>query len=118
MKYPTFLISLLIIIAVLIPGKNLPDVGVGGYDKVIHMGMFLLWALAVRYDFDTKPFRYIVFLVTGLLFSVLTEVLQLVVEGRGFDVYDMVADTTGLVAGLLIGGRVIRWLKQKLNPDR
>ena len=112
MKYATFFVSLLIIIALLIPGDNLPHIGIGGYDKLIHMAMFAVWAVAVRFDFDTKPFRYILIFLVGLLFSVLTEFLQLLVEGRSFDIYDMAADTVGLIAGLLVSGRVVRWVKQ------
>ena len=54
MKYATLTVSILIIIAVLIPGSNLPDVNIGGYDKLIHIGMFFTWALAVRFDFEPE----------------------------------------------------------------
>ena len=114
MKYATFFISALIIIAVLIPGPNLPDVSIGGFDKLVHVGMFFLWAFAVRYDIDRRPFPWLKTFIAGLLFSGLTEVLQLVVEGRTYDVYDMAADAIGLLCGLLIGGPVIRWI-QKLT---
>lgn len=113
MKYATLLVSLLIIVAVLVPGENLPDVSIGGYDKLVHLAMFLGWALAVQYDFGTKPAsRRFVFLITGLLFSILTEVLQIVIEGRSFDIYDMMADTAGLIIGLVTGGPVVRWLRR------
>jgi VanZ family protein len=108
MKYATALVSILIVIAVLIPGSNLPDVGIGGFDKLIHVAMFGTWAVAVRYDFNIKPFPWLFTFFVGLLFSGLTEILQLVVEGRTFDVYDMVADTIGLVAGLLVSGPILK----------
>ena len=115
MKYTTLVVSIVIITAVLIPGGNLPDVSIGGYDKLVHLGMFLVWALAVQYDFGTEPVaRRVIFLVAGLVFSTVTEVLQIVVEGRSFDVYDMIADMIGLITGLLIGGPIVRWLKQVL----
>ena len=112
MKYATLLVSVLIIIAVLMPGSNLPDVNIGGFDKLIHFGMFAVWAIAVRFDFGTKLFPWILVIVTGLLFSGLTEVLQLVVEGRSFDFYDMAADALGLMAGLAVSGPVVRQLKK------
>ena len=116
MKYATLLVSLLIIIAVLVPGGNLPDVSIGGYDKLIHMLMFLGWALVVQYDFGTAPFtRLLLYLASGILFSILTEVLQIMVEGRSFDIYDMIADIIGLILGLLIGGPVVKWVKKLVH---
>lgn len=112
MKFATIITSLLIIIAVLIPGKNLPDVHIGGYDKLIHMAMFAAWALAVRYDFSSRPLSYLTVLAVGLLFSALTEVLQLLVEGRSFDVYDMGADALGLVVGLLLSRPLLKWINR------
>ena len=112
MKFLTGLVSLLIIIAVLIPGSNLPDVNIGGYDKLIHMVMFASWAVAVRYDFDRKPFRYAKVFLAGVLFSALTEVLQILVEGRSFDIYDMVADAGGLIIGLWLSAPVVKWMRR------
>lgn len=110
MKYPTLIISTLIIIAVLIPGRDLPDVNIGGYDKLIHVGMFGTWALALCYDFGTtRRTRYLIF-IAGALFSFFTEVLQIMVEGRSFDVYDMAADWVGLIIGLALAGPLIKLL--------
>lgn len=110
MKYATILVSLMILVAVLIPGRDLPDVDIGSYDKLIHFGMFVVWALAARYDFRTKPSRYYLVFLGGILFSLFTEVLQLPVEGRTFDPYDMAADGVGIIAGLLVSGPVLRIL--------
>ena len=109
MKLPTLFVSILIVIAVLIPGSKLPDVSIGGYDKLIHIAMFLTWALAVRFDYDRHPFRYAIVFLIGILFSALTEVLQILVEGRSFDLYDMAADAVGLIIGLAISGPVVSW---------
>lgn len=114
MKFATLITSLLIVIAVLIPGKDLPDVHIGGYDKLIHMAMFAAWALAVRYDFRRRPLSYFIIVAVGILFSALTEVLQLLVEGRSFDVYDMGADALGLVAGLLLSEPLLNWINRFL----
>jgi VanZ family protein len=107
MKYITLLVSALIIIAVLIPGRDLPDVSIGSYDKLIHMAMFATWAVAVRYDFKDR-FSLSMIFGAGLLFSLLTEVLQLLVEGRSFDLYDMAADAIGLIVGLLVSGVLLK----------
>ena len=116
MKYATIIASLLITIAVLIPGKDLPDVSIGGYDKLIHMVMFAGWALAVRYDFDSRRFNVVVAFIAGLSFSVITEVLQILVEGRSFDVFDMVADAIGLIVGLWISRPLLGLIEKRNNP--
>lgn len=113
MKYATVVVSVLIVVAVLIPGPDLPDVDIGGFDKLIHLGMFGAWAFAVRYDFDRTPFPYFGFLLAGILFSGVTEVLQLLVEGRTFDFYDMAADAVGLLAGFAISAPVLKWWRKR-----
>jgi VanZ family protein len=111
-KYATIVVSTLIIIAVLIPGPNLPGIDIVGFDKVVHIGLFGLWAIAFRYDFNTPSFKFTVAFLIGAAFSVTTEVLQLLVEGRSFDVYDLVADAIGLIAGLGVSGIALKLLKK------
>ncbi|MEX1240714.1 MAG: VanZ family protein [Cyclobacteriaceae bacterium] len=112
MKYATVAASLLIIIAVLIPGRDLRDVNIGGYDKLIHVAMFAVWAVAVRYDFDNRPFNFPVAFIAGISFSALTEILQLFVEGRSFDTYDMLADAVGLIIGLWISRPLLNLIER------
>jgi len=113
MRYATVAVSVLIVIAVLIPGKDLPDVNIGGYDKLIHIVMFVAWAVAVRYDSGARPLNFTVVLLTGAAFSALTELLQLVVEGRSFDIYDMAADMAGLVVGLVVAGPLLAFINRR-----
>jgi VanZ family protein len=48
----------------------------------------------------------------GLIFSWLTEILQIVVEGRTFDYTDIIADALGLAIGLLIGRQLLQWIRK------
>src|SRR5688572_7320147 len=99
MKVLAIIVSVLIVIAVLIPGSTIPDVSFVGVDKFVHIAMFSCWAIAIRYDFPSvKPWLVFVF---GIVFSLFTEILQLFIEGRSFDLYDMVADGAGLLLGLI-----------------
>lgn len=112
MKYATLIISLLIIVAVMIPGRDLPDVNIGSYDKLIHVSMFLVWAVAACFDFGTaQRVCYFIFF-GGALFSAFTEVLQILVEGRSFDLHDMAADIVGLALGLVLARPVIARLRR------
>lgn len=111
MKYLfTGIVSVLILIAVLIPGSDLPNVDFVGFDKVVHIGMFGAWAMAVYYDFSVRGLRHVWAFIAGLAFSLFTEIVQLFVEGRTFDWSDMVADAIGLILGLTIGAWVVRKL--------
>lgn len=95
----------------MLPGSQIPDVDVVGIDKLAHFVLFCLWALAVRRDFGSS-FRWPLAVMTGLVFSWITEILQIAVEGRTFDWTDIVADAVGLVSGLLMGRFVLQWLSR------
>jgi VanZ family protein len=118
MKYATVVVSVLIIIAVLIPGPNLPDVSIGGFDKLIHILMFGAWALAVCFDYRSRALKFWIVFLAGIIFSLLTEVLQLMIEGRSFDVYDMVADGVGLLIGWLSSKMLIPFYERYIGSRR
>jgi VanZ family protein len=106
---PSILSSVLILVAVMLPGSQIPDVHLTGIDKLAHIALFTLWSLCIRRDFGAS-FRWPVALIAGLAFSWLTEVLQIAVDGRTFDWTDIVADAAGLLFGLLIGKYILQWL--------
>lgn len=114
MKYLfTLLISFLILIAVLIPGSNLPDVNpFFGFDKFVHIGLFGAWALAVYYEFRRPAVNLFLAFVAGISFSLFTEALQLFVEDRSFDIYDLFADAAGLIIGLTVSPYILKFLKK------
>lgn len=116
MKYLfTFIVSLLIVIAVLLPGSSIPEVNFIGVDKIVHVGMFGAWAMAVYFDFNVGgTIQYLKAFGAGVIFSLFTEVVQIFIEGRTFDWSDMIADAFGLLAGLTIGGWIIRRIKARL----
>jgi VanZ family protein len=96
----TLVVSALILIAVLLPGSRVPQVDFFfGFDKVIHFTMFATWAVALRHDLKPEYFRFTLVILSGLFFSLMTEVLQILVEGRSFDLNDFLADGLGLIAG-------------------
>ncbi len=98
------LVTILIVIAVIIPGSSIPELTGNwfGIDKIIHFAMFLFWALAIQADFKivTTKREPLAFLCC-VGFSLITEVLQLFVETRSFDFFDMVFDCIGFLVGLL-----------------
>ncbi len=114
MKYwCTIAVTLLILIAVLLPGSAVPDVGNFGLDKIVHFLLFFAWAIAIRFDFPSLN-KILVFVI-GIVFSCFTEVLQLFTEDRSFDFFDMLADAIGLATGLILSHLIIRILTSVLK---
>lgn len=107
MKYAaTSLMSIIILVAVLIPGPNLPEVRVVGFDKFVHLALFGAWAIAARVDLKSSFNKWRVILA-GSAFSLFTEVLQVFAEGRTFDVFDIGADIFGLLLGATLGAMLL-----------
>jgi len=115
MRIATLLVSFTILIALLYPGEDLPDVRIGNWDKVIHLVMFATWTVAVRYDWRQVRFPLWRMLLFGACFAVVTEVLQTLVEGRSFDPIDWAADLAGVFVGWIISRPVIASTDRFLN---
>lgn len=99
---PTLIVAALILVAVLLPGSTLPDTpGIPGFDKIVHFTMFLTLAVAVQLDFNPGGLRSMLIVVfLALVFSALTEALQLMVDGRAAELVDMLADLAGFGVGI------------------
>lgn len=99
---PTIIVTALILAVVLLPGSALPETpGIPGFDKMVHFLMFLTLAIAIHIDFGLTDGRRLgIAIVAALVFSALTEALQLLVEGRSAELFDLVADMSGFIAGL------------------
>lgn len=114
MKYwPTITTTLSILVIVLLPGSSLPNINFFGFDKLVHFSMFLVWAVAVGYNFPLAP--KLTILIIGLGFSLFTELLQLVVEDRSFDLFDMAADTVGVLVGIATTSKFVQLLTKILK---
>jgi VanZ family protein len=103
----TIAVTLLILTAVLLPGSNIPDIQIVGIDKVAHFTLFFLWSVAIRHDFNPN-FKWWLGWIVGGIFSASTEIFQLFVQGRSFDVWDIFFDCLGLSVGLMMGAWSLR----------
>lgn len=108
--WPTFIVSLGILVVVLLPGSTIPNPKIVGLDKIVHFTMFFIWMVTVRHDFSFV--KNWLLLVIGLFFSILTELFQLFVEARSFEVYDLLADTIGVITGLLLSPYLLSLFKK------
>lgn len=110
----TILSVVLVMIAIMMPGDDVPSVGIPHIDKVVHCGMFGFVTLCYYWDYfhvNHKAPSVFMPLVLIALFGGLTEVIQIYVPGRSCDYKDLLADSLGIV--LAIG--VSRFIIQRLQ---
>jgi VanZ family protein len=95
----------------LLPGSALPGENWFKWvhvDKWIHFGFFsiltFLWSYAFR--LDSGKSRFLLFLA-ALIYGSLVEVVQdRFIPNRGFDIWDIVADASGALAGIWLAARM------------
>ena len=110
LKYNFLGLIWMVVLAVLMltPSEHIPDSKLFSYDKIGHLLvfgiLFTLLNLGFRNQdqFDLiKNKARIIALTTSIVYSALLEFLQKFVPGRAFDFYDILANTTGIFAGLI-----------------
>lgn len=94
-----------------LPGSALPQEGWLKqiyFDKWVHTGFFALLVFLWLSAFHNGSKYFTPFLLTAIaLYAVLVEIIQKEwIPNRSFDVYDIIADITGAVLGLLVWERV------------
>ena len=109
-------IAATIILAVLslsaVPKLNL-SLGIKAGDKYLHFiayfGLSILWYFALRDKINEKVFKIVVPL--GLiLYGIILEGLQSgLTTYRTGDVYDAMANTAGVVVGMILFNKIIKW---------
>jgi len=113
--------TLLIMVALTIPGGSIPDSNILQLDKLIHASLFLvltlLWLVALS---QGSLMRGIVILATIVVYAVLTEVYQEVMPiGRSADMLDSLADAAGAIIAFLLWiaprKAMERWRQHSVN---
>ena len=107
---PAIIWTLLLLIGLLTPGEQLPDVpSAVGLDKVVHFGLFMvlsfLWARAFvgKSNKRIKKRKFIPnYLVFVTIFAILVEYVQRLVPGRAFDYLDILFNVLGVIAGAIL----------------
>ena len=95
--------------------KNLPDVAFSVNDKLVHLVLFLLLSILLTAAIKKEGFLQIrsvkIFVIVFTIVSVVaiaTELLQYFIPGRQTDIYDLIANETGALLGLLINRLVYK----------
>lgn len=101
----TCIVIILILIAILMPGSDVPSVGIPNIDKLIHLGMFAVLSVCFygEYAWHHKKLPHTLGTWIGIeIYAVLTELMQKFVEGRSCDFLDFIADSAGIVLAIII----------------
>ncbi len=116
--FPWILLALIITIQSSVSSIYLPDVGISFIDKMLHFVVFGIWGLTLtrglimtKSDFVHKYLMWIVF-VAGMIFAFSDEWHQYFVPGRTSDVYDWIADISGVIIFSLLYKSFIRSKEQ------
>lgn len=89
-----------------IPGTEVPEISFNffiGLDKLVHMLLFICFFLTWSFTAYYRSRLFWVLCLLGLGYGFLIEFYQFYfVDGRGFEIADVVADVTGCVLGYLL----------------
>lgn len=89
----------------LIPPQSLPKIPLFvGADKLIHVGMYLIFAVLSAWALRIEQYRWRVMLIIPITigWGILMEYVQLEMRrGRSFSWYDIFANTIGVIIGII-----------------
>lgn len=104
------------------PPQDVPEPGIEipHLDKVVHFGMFFIMSLLICYRFERPSLKSIYGIAIGFsfLYGGLIEILQHYFFNRGGDVWDLLADVAGGVAGCVLFPTVKKIEARFLNRKR
>jgi VanZ family protein len=106
----TFVWVLIIAVLCIIPQEDLPKAGgIPHFDKLVHFVLYFILAVLSLFVFHaSKPSAKIFLLLSIFIFSLFIEVMQGILPfGRSFSGTDLLANLSGILAGLLLFQRKI-----------
>jgi len=92
-----------------LPAHEIPAVNILGFDKLEHIGVYCILMILVSYWSRDKhlPWAQRIFIISLFILSAAAdEYHQTYIPGRSVSVYDLIANSLGIVLGSLIG----KWL--------
>ena len=114
----TILWFFLILVLVMLPGRQLPKLGetLFSIDKVVHTFLFAVLALLMVVGF-LKQSTYPILrnnairsaLILSVAYATSIEIIQFLADGRTFDFYDAVANVSGCIVGYAAFLAIYRW---------
>ncbi|KYG81847.1 hypothetical protein MB14_00175 [Roseivirga ehrenbergii] len=100
----------------LLPQDSFPESKLLSYDKLAHLGVFGILSFLVllgkrnRKDKARLENKYLIRSLTiCIVYGLVLELLQSVVPGRMTDIYDLLANTIGAIAGVVVFSTFIKY---------
>jgi len=106
---------LIMIYLLLFPSKDLPKVPLfPNMDKLIHFTLYFVFTFLSLFASSIKKSRNIPWIIVLMfVICVTTEILQRIMPyGRSFDYYDMMANSFGIIIGLLFFNYIKKQIKK------
>ena len=118
--------GLIILGLMLIPGRDVPKVEFAiPIDKIVHTGVFFVFSLLMIFGFSRqisflmlKKNAILFTLLFSILYGIITEFIQRLATDRSFDVWDIVANISGCILGVIIfqwSGKKIPFIEKYLE---
>jgi VanZ family protein len=118
-KIPAILYSLLIYFLSSIPQQNIPPIRLLDFDKFLHLIEYLLYGCTLVLAFARSKSEKIaanstmLSIITGILYAISDEVHQIWVPGRDCNLFDFIADATGLLIGIFLFQKLLHYRLEK-----
>ena len=94
--------TLLIILGSSIPGNNIPSNYFFKSDKLLHvLEYFIFGYLLITSLYNKSIYPFYLTLFIGIAFAFADEIYQATVFGRFSSIYDVIADTIGLILSII-----------------
>ncbi|MDR0385588.1 MAG: VanZ family protein [Prevotellaceae bacterium] len=112
---------IVIVVACLTPGDKIPEVlffaKIPHFDKIAHFMMYFIFTLFLMSGFSRQYGRastkaYVSSLIYAFILGMIIEFIQEKVE-RSFDIYDMIANTSGIIVSLLLF-KPVKWILRNI----
>lgn len=106
----TIVWTVIIAILTLSPGRSVPDVPfwiIPHFDKIVHAGIFgmlsFLMARGIIKQYAGQKIKkaFVISFFATVVYGLIIEYLQRLVPGRSFELGDLIANTAGVVLGLI-----------------
>ena len=107
-KLPAIIYTILIFVLSSFPLDSIPKVDILNFDKFVHVVEYTIYGILLMLAFSTAESSkiaknaFVISLLVGIAYGGSDEIHQLFVVGRKTSVFDFVADSFGVVVGIIL----------------
>ena len=105
----------IILIGSSIPGKSVPNIVVLTWDKLLHFFEYLVFGLLGYRSYFYVKYPKTFVTILGIIFGCFDEIWQIIIPGRDSNIYDILADTLGVIFGTILSMFIFKKQNDKYN---